>query len=323
MSGQGTLSSGEDVVDGAVDASGFEFRPRASLPSFRSGLRVHRRVLAGVCAMHVVALALLLWPPTRREEAASDALRVEFVTIEPTSQAAPPPSPAPRPASTETPLLSRPVASRPPVRPQVTTPPTETSTPAAPSDALQAVEIPPRAAAAPLFDDSGNIIVPEAAYEDLRRNTSDDRVFDYQIAGLANARKTFERKPPLAYEPGMFDGSMRPTRSLLTDLLERAVEASTASISIPIPGDPYRRIECKVVVLAAGGGCGMTGFTGYVEEDDPDTLNPEEEKQCAAWWEKITTTTGQQTWIKTRELYDANCRKPRETRLRLPEARGD
>lgn len=321
MSGQGTgsSSSADDAGFAPIDASSFRFAPRAMGPTPASGRR-QRVVFAFVLVVHAVLLVLLLLPPAQRSDATREALVVDFVTVQDVPPPAPPPSPAPSAQAVEPP-------PRPVRRPTPAPVPREPS-----STSLQAVEVAPAASpatpAAPppperstLFDDSGNIVVPEAAYEELRRNVSEDRVFDYQIAGLAKAKSAFERRPALEYEPGMFDGSMRPSKSLLVDLLERAVEASTASISIPIPGDPYRRIECKVVVLAAGGGCGMTGFTGYVEEDDPNTLNAEEEAQCAAWWEKITTTNQQQAWIETRKLYDAACRKPRETKPGLPEKR--
>lgn len=171
-----------------------------------------------------------------------------------------------------------------------------------------------------LFDESGAIRVPESALDALHRNASDERVFDYQIAGLAKARTAFDRASPLVYEPSRFEAGMRPDQGMLTELLERAVSASTMSISIPFPGDPSRRIVCKVSVLAVGGGCGIVGgFTGFVEEDDPDTLSEEEEQQCAAWWEKITSTGEQGTWLQTRALYDANCRKPRDTRPKPPQ----
>lgn len=312
MSGQGTHSSADAP---AIDASGFVFSARPAGPAFGPRRRLRRRVLGAVVAVHLVVLTAMLLPPTPRDASQRSGLRIEFVTVPATAPAPPPPSPSPRRAAT------RPV--------QVSTP-RATSRPAAqvapPSDtALQAVEVAPRvppidatSARTTLFDDTGRIVVPDAAIEELRRNVSDDRVFDYQIAGLAKAATAFDRASPLVYEPSRFEAGMRPTQDMLTELLDRAVAATTMSISIPIPGDPHRRIECKVAVLAMGGGCGMTGFTGFVEEDDPDTLNPEEEAQCAAWWEKITTATQQQAWLQTRKLYDANCRKPPERKPSSP-----
>lgn len=292
------------AFDGPFDASTFAFKPQAPAAAVRR--RPAHGVLLVVAAVHALLLMLLTREPVPPTPAA-DALLVEFLSIP--ADAPPPPSPQP----TRAPAPPRAAASPRP-RPAVDAPPPRRG-------AMQAIEIAPDepvaatpAGSARLFDDSGRIVVPDSALEELRRNVSDDRVFDYQVAGLAQARKAFQRRPPLVYDRSMFEDGMRPTKDLLSDLLSRAVEASTMSISIPIPGDPYRRIECKVVVLAAGGGCGMTGFTGYVEEDDPDTLNPEEEAQCAAWWEKITTTQEQGAWLDTRALYDANCRKPKENK---------
>jgi hypothetical protein len=50
------------------------------------------------------------------------------------------------------------------------------------------------------------------------------------------------------------------------------------------------------------------GHVGRV--DDPDTLNPEEDRQCQAWWEQIIGAKTQELWRKTRSLYEAQCRKP-------------
>lgn len=316
MSGQGTQSSADDSAIGGVDASNFIFSARPAAPMFGPRRRVQRHVLAAVLAVHVVLLALMLLPPEPRETVAEPGLRIEFVTL----PATPPPPPSPPPQRT----LVPPPRAVAPSRVQ-RMPPRERRA----SDALQAVEVAPRpatptpdaataSATVSLFDDSGNIVVPDAAIEELQRNISDDRVFDYQIAGLAKAASTFDRKSPLVYEPSRFEAGMRPTQDMLTELLDRAVAATTMSVSIPIPGDQYRRIECKVAVLAMGGGCGMTGFTGYVEEDDPDTLSAAEEAECAAWWEKIVTATQQQAWLQTRKLYDANCRKPPEHKPSSP-----
>lgn len=310
MSGQGTVPEIDESASDGFDASTFVFSPpSATAPSPRE-LSQRRRVFVAVLVAHAFALIALLLPMSRDADPVDPGLRVEFITIPATQHPTPP---SPMPARVRPPPEAPPQPPR-PVRPR--------------NAALQAVEIAPRAAApspaeapaastqpagaAHLFDDNGNIVLPEGAFEALQKNISDDRVFDYQIAGLAKAKTAFDRRAPLVYEPSRFEADMRPTQDMLTELLNRAVTASTLEISIPIPGDQYRRIECKVVVLAMGGGCGMTGFTGFVEEDDPDTLNPEEEAQCAAWWEKITTTGQQDAWLQTRALYDANCRKPPE-----------
>ena len=307
MSGQGTGSEIEESAFDGFDASTFVFAPpSATAPSPRE-LSQRRRVFVAVLVAHAFALIALLLPPSRDADMADPGLRVEFITI-PATQRPTPPSP--------TPARVRPPPEA-PVRPSRAVRPGNA--------ALQAVEIAPRtvtsdvadapaqpAVAARLFDDEGKIVLPEGAFEALQKNISDDRVFDYQIAGLAKAKAAFDRRPPLTYDRSRFEDGMVPKGDMLTELLERAVTATTLEIVIPIPGDPNRKIVCNIALLAMGGACGVEGFTGFVEEDDPDTLNPEEEKQCAAWWEKITTTGQQGVWLQTRALYDANCRKPPE-----------
>ena len=273
-------------------------------------LSQRRRVFVAVLVAHAFALVALLLPISRDADRVDPGLRVEFITI-PATQPPMPPSPMPSRARTPREALSQPPrAAR---QRNAALQAVEVAPPSAAPSAAEAPEVSAQpTGAARLFDDNGNIVLPDGAFEALQKNIGDDRVFDYQIAGLAKAKTAFDRRAPLVYEPSRFEAGMRPTQDMLTELLTRAVKASTLDISIPIPGDQYRRIECKVVVLAMGGGCGMTGFTGFVEEDDPDTLNPEEEAQCAAWWEKITTTGQQDAWLQTRALYDANCRKPPE-----------
>jgi hypothetical protein len=68
--------------------------------------------------------------------------------------------------------------------------------------------------------------------------------------------------------------------------------------------------------LALGGACGIDtngyGYTG--PKDDPNTLSPEEDRQCQAWWEKIVNTKTQDEWRTTRKIYEQECRKPLERR---------
>lgn len=286
------------------DASTFVFAPRAASGMLRRELVQRRRVFVAVFVAHALVLVAMLVPIRREAEVVEPGLRVEFIMI-PRTQSPTPPSPMP-------------ARVRPP--PHVSPPPPRVARPR--STALQAVDVAPRdaesmtaeapaqpATAARLFDDSGSIVLPEGAFEALQKNISDDRVFDYQIAGLAKAKTAFDRRPPLVYEPSLFESGMKPTRGLLTDVLEIAVSAGTLDISIPFPGDPSRKIVCSVAVLALGGSCGIAGgFTGYVEEDDPNTLSAKEEAQCSAWWEKIVNTNSQEIWLRTRQLYDLSCR---------------
>ena len=48
----------------------------------------------------------------------------------------------------------------------------------------------------------------------------------------------------------------------------------------------------------------------FVLPDDPNTLSPEEDKQCQAWWDLIVSSKTQGEWRRTRTLYDQECRKP-------------
>ena len=75
-----------------------------------------------------------------------------------------------------------------------------------------------------------------------------------------------------------------------------------------------------VIVLAMGGGCGFrdNNFGQYVELNDPKTLNPQEEKQCAAWWDRIVGAETQAVWRETRALYEFNCLKPLEKKAVQP-----
>jgi hypothetical protein len=116
----------------------------------------------------------------------------------------------------------------------------------------------------------------------------------------------------LAYEPTRFDRYWIPEKDVLTEILEKAVEATSGTVEIPIPGSPGSKLVCSVSILAVGGGCGIVDKNdGYVVRlDDPDTLNPEEDAQCRAWWDRIAAAGSQAEWRDTRALYDHNCRKP-------------
>ena len=91
-------------------------------------------------------------------------------------------------------------------------------------------------------------------------------------------------------------------------------EKTTKEIRVPVPGRAGSTMVCHVSLLALGGSCGvLTPGSDYVGPvDDPDTLSPEEDRQCQAWWEQIVGATTQDAWRKTRKLYEAQCRKPLE-----------
>ena len=129
---------------------------------------------------------------------------------------------------------------------------------------------------------------------------------------MEDAKKYFERDPVLVYQSTRFDQYWKPDQDMLTELLTKLVEATTREIRIPVPGHPGSTMICKVSLLALGGGCGvLTNGADYVGPlDDPHTLSPEEDRQCAAWWDQIIGAKTQDLWRKTRSLYQAYCRKP-------------
>ncbi|WP_363796856.1 hypothetical protein ABU614_16490 [Lysobacter firmicutimachus] len=63
---------------------------------------------------------------------------------------------------------------------------------------------------------------------------------------------TWLRRKPNDYEPTTFDKYWRPNETLLAEWVRRSVQ----TVMIPIPGTS-KRIRCSVVLLMAGGGCGI------------------------------------------------------------------
>lgn len=142
---------------------------------------------------------------------------------------------------------------------------------------------------------------------------AEDRQFEYQTPGLRESQRWLKSPQVLEYQATRFDKDWRPTQNLLDDMLERAVEKTTPEIKIRIPGVKDGKLVCRVSLLALGGGCGFVpnhGYRPYV--DDPNTLDAQEFRECEAWYEKIRTAPDESTWLRTRELYEAECRKPRE-----------
>lgn len=179
-----------------------------------------------------------------------------------------------------------------------------------PDMALQALESPP--ARLQLYDSEGRVRLPDNMLEQIDKQVGDQRVFSYQVPHIDDARKYFHRNPALAYETTQFDQYWTPDQDALTALLTKLVEKTTKEVRIPVPGRPGSTMICKVSVLALGGGCGIlvngANYVGPV--DDPNTLNPEEDRQCQAWWNQIIGAQTQDVWRRTRSLYEAQCRKP-------------
>jgi hypothetical protein len=166
-----------------------------------------------------------------------------------------------------------------------------------------------------LYDDTGRIVLPVDFVEKYDANNLPGKRFNFQNPDLELAGTWLKRPPAIDFDPTQFEQAWKPDQDILTELLEKAVEKTTKEIKIPVPGNPTVKLVCKVSVLAMGGGCGFVPNGGYgrvipENEDDPDTLSPEEDRQCQAWWEKINNTKNQSEWFKTKDLYDITCKKP-------------
>lgn len=166
-----------------------------------------------------------------------------------------------------------------------------------------------------IYDDTGRVNLPVDFIEKLDEAHRANRRFDFQNPDLELAGTFLKRPPAIEFDPTGFEDAWKPDQDILTELLEEAVEKTTKEIRIPVPGNPTVKLVCKVSVLALGGGCGFVPNGGYGRvipdnEDDPDTLSPEEDKQCQAWWEKIINTNSRREWSRTKVLYEVNCKKP-------------
>ena len=162
------------------------------------------------------------------------------------------------------------------------------------------------------YSTEGRVRVPDDMLEQIDRQVGDKRVFSYQVPRMDDAKKLLHRNPPISYQSTRFDKYWKPDQDMLTDLLTQLVEKTTKEIRIPVPGDPTSTMICQVSLLALGGGCGvLTNGADYVGPvDDPDTLDAEEDRQCQAWWQQIIGARTQEIWRRTRDLYEAQCRKP-------------
>lgn len=265
-------------------------------PRLRAGL------LLGVLLGHLLVAWLLPWlevRPAPREE----AVVVTFIDRLPEPPAAPELLPAP-PDPVVEPLPVQPASPKPRRKPRLSIP-LQAQAPLSPPPAL------------PIYGPDGRLVLPPDLLDQIDRKMGDTRTFDYQVPGMERAEKLLNRPPPIAYERTRFDEYWTPDRDLLTALLTQMVEKTTKEIRVPVPGRSNSTMVCHVSLLALGGSCGvLTPGSDYVGPvDDPDTLSAEEDRQCQAWWEQIVGATTQDAWRRTRKLYEAQCRKPRE---RLP-----
>lgn len=258
--------------------------------------------LAAVVAVHVAGLlAVREWSrPKPLPDSSSSPLQVMLLPPDPPPALAPPED------------LDAEVLADPARRPMQVV-----AVPAQPMDPAESMPEPeifvpePRPMAQRLFRDDGSLAMAEQLLQRTDASTGLGRVFEYQIAGLEQAGKILERPPALVYQATRFDGYWKPTNDVLTDILIKAVEVSTATVRIPIPGRPGWKLVCSVVVLAASGGCGMVGPDNpMIMLDDPDTLSVEEERACAQLWDRLIGARTQQQRIDLGSLYETGCRKP-------------
>jgi hypothetical protein len=166
-------------------------------------------------------------------------------------------------------------------------------------------------AALRIVDGEGRLWIPQASKDEFLKN-GQSRQFDIQRDGLDDMEALLKRPVVLDYRSTRFDEAWQGDKPRITRVLEAAVEKTTATVKIPIPGRPGAFLQCSLMVLAASGGCGFTANDdGYfVPRDDPDTLSPLEEKQCQAWWDLIVSAKTQTEWRRTRRLYEQECQKP-------------
>ena len=296
MSREGT----QDAIE-IMDA----WRPqslRAPEPAWPSP-RARSAVFAAVVLAHLGVALWLPWLDVDESPPRDEAIQVGFI----------PPDPLPAPPSEpvvevavepdrprEVPAI-RPTTSRPPRRRPVAPQPLQ----------VQPVPAPRKLE---LYGDDGRLKLPNDMLEQIGEKFGDTRTFDFQVPGMERADKLLNRPPPIAYESTRFDEYWKPDKDLLTSLLESMVEKTTKEIRVKVPGRSQSTMVCKVSLLALGGGCGvLTPGSNYVGPvDDPDTLSPEEDRECQAWWEQIVGATTQDAWRRTRKLYEAQCRKPLE-----------
>ena len=279
---------------------------------------------ATVAAIVAGGPALALWalivgsrlpPPPPPENVTTLVFIAPYDEAEPEPVQAPDPAtpaplatPAPDTASAASPPRSArapaPVAAEPAPSP-------DTSEPE--PGAMVAVEPTPRTdGALRLYDADGTIALPDDVVARIAEVESDERAFGFQLPGLMESGRFMDRPPVMAYEATRFDRYWIPEQGMLTKILEKAVKATTGTVEIPIPGTRGGKLVCSISLLAIGGGCGVINNNrGYVVSlDDPETLNPEEDAQCRAWWDQIVEAGDQDSWRYTRDLYDATCRKP-------------
>jgi hypothetical protein len=295
----------ENREDGLRDWHEARIRERAAMPRFdyRDGWA------AALAVAGHIALGFLFahWLQVRDAVVAAERITVvEFIDESPPAASAAAPVP-PETHAAPAPIAEARLPAPPPLRPRRRQ-----------AQALQAVE--PAPSSAPLLNPDGSLRLPEGFIEGIDDPLDPDREFSYQVRGLAEGQRLMADRPsPLQYEPTRFDEDWLPTEDMLSEILNKAVEATTKQVEIPLPGG-RSKLVCQISLLAMGGGCVPIRLSSLqpFQGDDPDTLNPSEQAQCDAWWNKIVSATTQETWRQTRDLYEAQCRKPKEANEKGP-----
>ncbi len=166
-----------------------------------------------------------------------------------------------------------------------------------------------------LINKDGSILLPQQT-RDAFLNNIENREFAVQRKGLDDMQKLLHRPVSLEFKSTVFEDDWQGDQPRLARVLAEAVEKSTVRIKIPIPGRPGAYLRCNMAVIVMGGSCGFTANDdGYfVRGDDPNTLSPEEDSQCKAWWDLIVSAKTQALWRKTKKLYQQECEKPLEKR---------
>lgn len=297
----------EDLLAGLATTP---WQPQSMRPPVREQMpfRLRLGLLLAVVALHVLlTIAFLRLLEPEPEPAVELVTLIDFIQE-------PPPVPEPAPVPNETITIRMPP---PRTQPRVVE---RAPRPAPPRPAprreidlpMQVVDGPPRELQ--LYNPDGSVRVPADMLDRLDEQFGDKRVFSYQIPNMDDAKKYFERNPALVYESTRFEQYWTPDADALTAMLTKFAEATTREIKVKVPGTNGSYMVCKVSILALGGGCGVltNGADWNGPQDDPNTLNEEEERQCAAWWQQIIDARTQDAWRATRKLYERECRKPRQ-----------
>jgi hypothetical protein len=285
------------------------WQPLSARPKSKDPMpaRLRAVLLGAVAIAHLLAIFGLMALLERRQRASDEeAILVDFID-EPTPTVIELP---PAPNETVTIRMPKPAMKRERAAP-ASAPVREA--PASPVDVpLHAAENPPKEKLQ-LFNPDGSLRTPEHMLDKLDEKFGDKRTFSWQHPHMDDAKKYFDRNPALVYEKTRFDDAWAPDHDALTALLEKAVEKTTKEVKVKVPGmGGSSHVVCTISFLALTGSCRVqtNGADWNGPQDDPDTLNPQEERECAAWWQKIIDAKTQDAWRATKKLYEANCRKP-------------